>query len=138
MVAEELFGQLTDAEELCGQVTVAEGLFGQLTDAEELFGQVTVAEALLGQLSVAEELVMVASTGRQLWPLKIYKKKITLKPRNDTIHLKTDKFSLSFRQRKMTSFENRQILSFISAAVKRRTPKCAVCMRLDSLVFACG
>ena len=69
MVAVEFFGQL--------HVTVAEELLGQLMVAEELFGQLTVAEELFGQLTVAEELAMVASTGRQLWPLKIYKKIIT-------------------------------------------------------------
>ena len=48
--------------------------------AVEFFGQlhVTVAEELLKQLTVAEGLVMVVSTGRQLLPLKIYKKRITI------------------------------------------------------------
>ena len=98
MVAVEFFGQLhvTVAEELLGQLMVAEELFGQLTVAEELFGQLTVAEELFGQLMVAGELAMVASTGRQLWPLKIYKKKLLQNIKTQKRHLTEPTFVSNF------------------------------------------
>ena len=54
-----------------------------------------VAEELFGQLTVAEELALVASTGGQLWPLKIYKK-LLQNIKNQKRHLTEPTFVSNF------------------------------------------